>query len=212
MAALESPQEQRVVLRNVSWEMYERLLAERDENQAPRFAYDRGMLEILTPLLREHEEYSSDAEFLVRTLAEELGTEITPVRAMTLKREDIEAGAEPDSSYYIQNEPSIRNNRRIDLSIHPPPDLVIEIDITSPSLNKLPIYTRFGVPEVWRYDGVALEIRVLRGDRYVISERSEVLSGVTADDLSELLGLSKHSGTLAWQRRVRDWAGEQAVR
>ena len=125
---------------------------------------------------------------------------------MTLKREDIEAGVEPDSSFYIGIEPLIRGKEEVDLSTDPPPDLVIEVDITNSSLDKLPVYARFGVPEVWRYAGGKLEIRVLVGGRYAESAESLVLPGVRADELTRLLEESGRTGSVAWARRVREWA------
>ena len=94
-------------------------------------------------------------------VAEELGIEAEDLGSTTFRREDLERGFEPDSCFYIQNEKEIRGNVRIDPAVDQPPDLVIEIDITSPSLNKLPIYARMGVPEVWRYDGERMAILVL---------------------------------------------------
>lgn len=202
MATVENPVEQTVILRNASWQTYERLLDER-QGRAPRLTYDRGALEIVSPISLEHEEPSGSICFVVRILLEELNIDFAAVGSMTLKREDIEGGIEPDASFYIQNEPRIRGKRELDLLVDPPPDLAIEVDITNPSLQKLPIYGRFGVPEVWRYDGATLDIHVLQGDRYVMSARSVVVRGVTADALSAILGRSKESGAAAWQRRVR---------
>ena len=205
MARVQTPQEQRVVLRTVSWGTYQRLLAER-EDSAPRFTYDRGALEIMSPLLPEHEEYSDTIRFLVRILARELGISVRSFGSMTLKREDVQGGAEPDGCFYIQSEPRIRGKRRPDLGVDPPPDLVIEVDLTNPSLDKLPVYARFGVPEVWRYDGQQLEIRLLEGGRYTESAESSVLRGMSADALSGLIEDSKGMESAAWEQRVREWA------
>ena len=93
----------------------------------------------------------------------------------TFNREDLERGFEPDASFYIRNEALIRGKRRIDLNVDPPPDLVIEVDITSPSLDKFPIYARPGVPEVWRYDGERLTIYELRSEEFVEVAVSKIL-------------------------------------
>lgn len=206
MATVDIPGEQRVVLHNISWETYERLLNERGKRRYPRFTYDRGVLEIMSPVSLEHEESADNLRFLVRTLLEELGIDFRTAGSMSLKSREIEGGAEPDGCFYIQNEPGVRGQLRIDLSMDPPPDLAIEVDVTNPSLNKLLIYARFGLPEVWRHDGARLRIYVLRGDRYMESAESSVLPGVTADAMSELLEQSKLENARLWQRRVREWA------
>ena len=81
-------------------------------------------------------------------------------------------GAEPDGSFYVQNADAIIGKRRIDLSVDPPPDVVVEIDITSESLSKFPIYAAFGVPEIWRYDGRAAQIYHLVNQSYVETDAS----------------------------------------
>ncbi|MDQ3854832.1 MAG: Uma2 family endonuclease, partial [Chloroflexota bacterium] len=189
MTTAQAAQEARVVLRNVSWETYERLLAER-EDSTPRFTYYRGELELMSPLLPEHEEHADNLRVIVRVLAEELGVGVRGFGSMTLRREDLQGGLEPDGCFYIASEPRIRGKTRPDLRFDPPPDLTIEVDITNPSLDKLPVYVRLGVPELWRHDGRRLTILVLTGDRYLESVESHALRGATADDISDLLGES----------------------
>jgi Uma2 family endonuclease len=99
----------------------------------------------------------------------------------------------------------VQGKERIDLHVDPPPDLVIEIDITHPSIDKLPIYAQIQVPEVWRYDGERLEILVLRGDEYTATPRSQVLPAVTAEALTTLLPASIGVGDIAWIQRARAW-------
>ncbi len=152
METIKSPAEQKITLHNASWETYERLIRERGESRVPRFAYDRGELEIISPSA-EHESAAYFLELLVALFAEETGVNAYGVGSTTFKREDLERGFEPDACFYVQNEERIRGKPRIDLDVDPPPDLVIEIDITSPSLNKLSIYARMGVFEIWRHDG-----------------------------------------------------------
>jgi len=163
METVKSPAEQRVILRNISWETYERLLEERGDSRVPRLAYDRGELEIMSPS-SEHESVGYFVSLLVAVLAEEMGVNAYGVGSTTYKRGDLGRGFEPDASFYIANEEPVRGKPRIDLAVDPPPDLVIEIDITSPSLDKFPIYARLGVHEVWRYDGNRFEILSL-GER-----------------------------------------------
>ena len=138
--------EQRVVLRNISWQTFETMLAEMGNDRASRMAYDRGTLEIMTPLL-PHEYWNRLIERLIFVLGEELNLEILPTGSTTLKREHLRRGAEPDSSYYIRNEARVRNKIAIDLSNDPPPDLVVEVDLTSSSLDRFQIYASLGVSE-----------------------------------------------------------------
>ena len=205
MATAQETQEQRILLRNASWGTYERLLEER-EGRTPRLTYDRGVLEIMSPLTLRHEEPGENIRLLIRAVAEERGVDLRAAGSMTLKREDIEAGVEPDSSFYIGSEPLVRGKEEVDLSTDPPPDLVIEVDITNSSLDKLPVYARFGVPEVWRYAGGKLEIRVLVGGRYAESAESLVLPGVRADELTRLLEESGRMGSVEWAVSGGRWA------
>jgi len=208
METVKSPAEQRVVLHNVSWGTYERLLNDHENNSAPRFTYDRGELEIMSPS-PEHEKLNRRMAQLVMALTEETGVEAEDFGSTTFRREDLERGFEPDSCFYIENEESVRGKSRIDLSVDPPPDLVIEIDITSPSLNKLSIYTRIGVPEIWRYDGKRVTILKLEGDGYVEANASVVLPPATGAALSNFVEKSQSMRRTAWLKEVRGWARKQ---
>src|SRR5438046_1264288 len=99
MSIVFSPAEERVVIHNVSWETYERLLLENPESSSPRFTYDRGELEIMT-LGAKHEWYSELVSDLIKLLARELRIEILSLRSTTFRREDAERGFEPDSCFY----------------------------------------------------------------------------------------------------------------
>jgi Uma2 family endonuclease len=200
---VKSPAEQKVLLSNVSWETYVRLLEDHRDSSAPRFTFDRGMLEITSPS-PEHEAYNRSVALLVEFVAEELGIDVYDLGSTTFRREDLERGFEPDSCFYIQNEERVRGKDRIDLSVDPPPDLVIEIDITSPSINKLPIYARLGVPEVWRYDGEKLEILKLGSDGYDEVSESVALPALTSSVLSRLVERSKPLRRTVWLREVRE--------
>ncbi len=203
METVQSPAEQRVLLSGVSWQTYEALLADHESSSAPRFTFDRGMLEIMSPS-PEHQAYNRSIALLVESLAEELGIDVYDLGSTTFRREDIERGFEPDSCFYIQNEERIRGKNRIDLTVDPPPDLVIEIDVTSPSINKLPIYARIGVPEVWRYDGGRLTILKLGDGGYVEAQESTALPALTSSTLSKLIERSKSTRRTIWLKEVRE--------
>jgi Uma2 family endonuclease len=115
-------------------------------------------------------------------------------------------GFEPDECFYIQHAELIQGKKKIDLTEDPPPDLVIEIDITSPSLSKFPIFAALGIPEVWRYDGTKVSIFTLIETTYVERLDSVALPKVTSAILSELLIVSQQVKRTEWLRQVRTWA------
>ena len=210
METVKSRAEQRVLLHNISWETYERLLDERGDSRVPRLAYDQGELEIMSPS-SEHESVAYFSALLVAALAEEMRINAYGVGSTTYNRGDLGRGFEPDASFYIRNEARIRGKPRIDLDVDPPPDLVIEVDITSPSLNKFPIYASLGVHEIWRYDGDRAAIFVLEEGEYAEADESIALSPLTSDALTRFVEESMSLGSTDWLRRVREWARERAT-
>jgi Uma2 family endonuclease len=203
--------EDRIVLYHVPWSTYERLLADYSGRRAPRFTYDRGTLEIVVVLSTEHEETNRTLAFLVGVATAELTVDVRDVGGMTYHRADIERGFEPDSSFYVQHEPHVRDRKQIDLSVDPPPDLVIEIDVSRDSLPKLPLYAAFGVPEVWRYDGERVSIHVLQVDGYEESSVSRVLPPLTGEAINRFLVARRTQLSSAWVRSVQEWARQQGV-
>lgn len=207
MAAILNPPEQKVVLHNVRWETYECLLTDFENSSAPRFTYDRGTLEIMSPL-PEHEKYNRTIAQLVEVVAEEWDLDTENLGSTTFKREDLARGFEPDSCFYIQNAERISGRTRIDLSTDPPPDLVIEIDITHSSVDKFPIYAQMGVPEVWRYDGRQMEIFALEGGAYRRRDASLALPRLNQVTLARFVEESKSLKRPSWLRALREWARE----
>lgn len=209
METVESPVEGRVLLRNVSWGTYERLLAEREERSVPRFFYDRGELEILSPSF-EHEQISEIIAELVGELAVELEVDLVGAGSTTFKHESLSRGFEPDKSFYFsRNAALVRGKKRIDLDAGDlPPDLVVEVDVTNPSLDKLPIFARLGVGEVWRLAGGRLEILAPdeTGEGYEVVSGSRVLLPLKVEDLNRLVEKGLTSDRPAWVREVRGWA------
>lgn len=170
-----SPAEQRVVLHNISWAAYEQILEALGNNRAARLTYDQGKLEIMVPL-EPHESENRLIERFIVTLVEELGMNIKTMGSTTLNRPDLKKGSEPDSCYYIQNEPLVRG-RTVDLNSDPPPDLVLEVDITHSDIDKLNLYARMGVPEFWRYNGKQLRIYQLQEEKYNEVDTSPTFQG-----------------------------------
>ena len=162
--------EQRVVFHNISWQAYEQILAALGEGRSSRLIYDRGTLEITMPL-EEHESATRLIELFIRILVVELDLKIKTMGSTTLNRPDLERSAEPDNCYYIQNQSKVAG-KKVDLNEDPPPDLIVEVDITHSDINKLNLYASMGVPEFWRYNGQVLQIYQLQDRQYIEVENS----------------------------------------
>lgn len=202
MTTVLSPPDQRVVLDNISWELYEGILEAHRDRSAPHFTYDRGRLEIMSPS-PEHEQLKDKVTLLVNVVAEELNVDVEGLGSTTFRREDLECGFEPDSCFYVQNAARIRGKTELDLQTDPPPDVVIEVDITNPSINKFPIFAQLGVPEVWRYQRRRWIILVLEGERYVEREESTALPGLTGAVIERFVEEGRSMRRPEWLRRVR---------
>jgi len=163
------PPGQRVLLSNISWQEFETILADLGEHRAARVAYDNGTLEIMTPL-PEHESRKELVSDLLKALLEELDIEFCTLGSTTFKNEAMIKGIEPDNCFYIQNEAAVRGKERIDLTIDPPPDLALEIDVTSRTHPS--IYAALGVPELWQFEKGKLQVNLLREGKYSQSEVS----------------------------------------
>jgi Uma2 family endonuclease len=198
----------RVLLRNISWQTYQDLLKDLEEQPGIRLSYDRGLLEIMAPS-PPHENYKKVLGRFVETLTEELNIEIKSLGSLTCTREDLARGLEPDQCYYIQNEAVVRTLDEIDFNQDPPPDLVIEIDISSSSINRLSLYAALGVPEVWRYDARAITIYRLEGERYQACDRSPTFPQITPAEVMRFLELRKTMGETSLIRSFRKWVRSQ---
>jgi Uma2 family endonuclease len=202
--------EHRVILSNISWQTFEQILEELGNNRGTRLAYNNGLLEIMTPL-GPHENNNRFIESLVGVIADELNLNLKKFGSLTMKRSKKLKGAEPDSCYYLQNEPLVRNKQEIDLDKDPPPDLVLEIDMSSGSLDKLPIYAAIGVPELWRYDGNKLEVFVLQqlDGEYEAVSTSLTFPWMPMDVIPRFIRQSLVDGETATLRTFREWVREQ---
>jgi Uma2 family endonuclease len=199
---------QRVTLHGISWQTYTRILAELGDHRASRLAYAQGVLEITMPSDR-HETYKKLLERMIETLTEELNLPAKSFGATTLNRADLERGAEPDSCYYIQHVHQIEG-RQVDLTTDPPPDLILEIDIASPSSRRLDIYKRLGVPEIWRYVGGTLQIYRLQDGEYVPSDRSPSFPIVSTIVINQFLHQAEAQDDTTFIRTWRQWVRLQA--
>jgi Uma2 family endonuclease len=198
---------QRVVLSNISWQTYESLLAEAGDKRASRFSYSQGVLEIIMPS-DLHETVNCLLKRIVTALTEELDLKIKGFGSTTLNREDLKQGAEPDSCFYIQNVDRILG-RRLDISMNPPPDLVIEVDITSPSSNRFVVYTQLEIPEVWRYSEESVQIYQWQNREYIICDRSPTFPILSVARLNQFLQMAQTQDDNAIIRALRQWVSEQ---
>jgi len=162
--------ENRVALRGISWLSYQQILQALPDSRAARLTYDRGILEITMPL-ETHEFSLRLIERFIVILVMEMGMKLKTMGSTTMDREDLQLGAEPDCAYYIQNQPKVAG-KTVDFSQDPPPDLVVEVDITHTDIDKNRLYASLGVPEFWRYNGQELKIYALQESQYVECDRS----------------------------------------
>ncbi len=194
-----------VILSNVAWETYQNTVNEFAGKQNPHFYYDKGNLLIMSNS-SEHEEIKDTIVYLIYIFTEEFRVNARSLGSSTYQREDIEKGFEPDSCFYFENEPKIRGVKRLNMSVHPAPDLIVEVDITSLSTGRQSIFAAFGVPEIWRFDGEKMQILRLENNKYVEISNSLALPKVTPEILTEFIGKSETLSRLEWINEVRNWA------
>lgn len=195
---------QRLIMQGISWDFYEQLLEENKDSNSVHFAYDDGFLEVEVPL-GKHELPNRILQDFISNICIEKDIEIKNFGSTTFRKALKEKGCEADTAFYIQKARQVRNIVEIDLQRNPPPDLVIEVDITSPSLNKLPIYAALGVAEVWLYQGKELIFYKLFGGRYEQTKTSVALPFLDIEIANFFLkkGLSEIYNE--WIKEVREW-------
>ena len=193
--------ETRTVLENVRWETFLEL-AEGRSGSVPRMTYDRGVLELMTPR-RQHEHIGRLIGRMVEAYSEVQGVEIISCASTTFKRPDRDQAFEPDESYYIKHAELIRPKDEVDLFVDPPPDLVIEVETTSPAIRKLKLFAALGVPEVWRHNGARLQMLVLQNGEYLPVESSRSLPGLTAAMIDAVVNQRFEQGETALIRGFR---------
>ncbi|MCC5629763.1 Uma2 family endonuclease [Nostoc sphaeroides] len=194
---------QQMLLQDISWQQLENILEEMGERRAARISYSHGWLEIMVPL-PEHEKDKEYIGELVRVLLDKLQIDFEPFGSTTLKNERSQQAVEPDTSFYIQNQAAVIGKNRIDLNIDPPPDLAIEIDITS--RTRFENYQILGVPELWRHTQQGLEIFLLKEGKYIKSESSPNFPNIPIVELvNEYVQQCLTIGRSQAMRNFRDW-------
>ncbi len=199
---------QKLILQGVGWDFYERLLEEYADSNGFHFAYDDGFLEVEVPLAK-HERPNRILQDLVATICVEKEISVRNFGSTTFRKVLKAKGCEPDTAFYIQSEMQIRGLDEIDLSKNPPPDLAIEIDVTSPSLNKLPIYSALGVPEVWLYKGEKVIFYKLFGGFYEETTNSVALPMLDSQTATDFLQKGLTEDFAKWIREIREWISKR---
>ena len=197
-----------LILTDVPWEEYEQLLADLGDRPGTRITYDNGRLEVMSPSLF-HEMYKDLVLSIAFILAQESNTTFESRGSTTFKQDWTRKGAEPDTCFYTQNAVRILGKRKIDLTIDPPPDIVVEIDVSHESMRKLQFYAGLGVPELWLYDERSARIYVLTNASYAEVSFSPTFPILTSDVLSRVLEQSKTEGQTGAINSFREWLGAQ---
>ncbi len=200
--------ERRVVLRSLDWQRYQTIRQMLNPDRNTRLTYAQGILEITMPL-EVHEFSARLIERFIYILVMELGMDMKTMGSTTLDRETLDRSAEPDDAYYIQNQHLVAG-RDVDIEKDPPPDLVVEVDITHTDIDKLRLYAAMGVPEFWRYNGELWRIYSLQGAVYQEVEISPTFAKVPKTKLYEFLAAARLSEIKADQA-LREWVRSQTA-
>ncbi|MCT7993260.1 Uma2 family endonuclease [Laspinema olomoucense] len=201
------PPGQRVLLTDVNWKEFEAILEDLGEHRGTRIAYDNGTLEIRKPLT-EQETGKVLISNLVEILLEELDIEFCPLGSTTFKNQVMAQGIEPDNCFYIKHEAAVRGKDRLDLTVDPPPDLALEIDVTS--CTHTTIYQGLGVPELWQFDKGTLKISLLQEDgTYQEGDRSQIFRNFPLTEvIPQYLNQAKTEGRNKTMKAFRAWVRE----
>jgi Uma2 family endonuclease len=191
-------------LPQVSWEDYDQLLADLGDDYHVRVSYACGWLVIMSPL-PEYEEFADVVLGITREITRELGVKLETRGSMTIRSAWQSKGAEPDTCFYVQNAWRIIGKRSLDFDTDPPPDIVVEIDVTNASQSKFPIYAVLGVPEIWRYDGNQAYFYHLAGEQYIEMSHSQAFPFLTSAVLAQFIAQSKTEGQDAALDAARAW-------
>jgi Uma2 family endonuclease len=205
------PANERIVLHDVSWETYANLRANLGDHPI-RLTYDGSNLEIMSPS-RWHELAGRFLGRMITTMAGELNIQIGTGGSTTFQQADQKRGLEPDECFWIANEARVRGKRDIDLTVDPPPDLAIEIDISPSRLNRPGIYAAIRVPEIWRFDGEELHAELLQRDgKYQPAESSKCFPFLPLYELTRFLLQVEQSGEINTMQSFVQWLREQNFR
>jgi Uma2 family endonuclease len=197
-------EEQRFLLSHVNWQTYLHF-CEALWGRRVRLTYDRGRIELMTTSSR-HEGWKRVLGRFVETLCEELGLDFASFGSMTMRREDLDRGFEPDECFYIQSEPLVHGRLDIDIDHDPPPDLAVEVEVSRSMIDRISIYAAMGVPELWRFDGETLRVLQLTAERrYVPAERSLAFPELPLDEFAQYVRQREAMADSQQWRAFRAW-------
>jgi Uma2 family endonuclease len=191
-------------LTGVTWDDYVNLTTGDRDLPGKRVYYDSGTMDIMAPL-PIHEDSKGLVHDLVVILADELEVEIESLGSTTLRNEPRGKGAEADDCFYLGSRPEITGKESLNLERESPPDIVVEIDTTSDSLSKVPIYRALRVPEIWRYDGERAYFYRLTTGGYQTVPASPSFPILESKRLSEFLEIGKTRSQSVARRAFRSW-------
>jgi Uma2 family endonuclease len=202
-----SPEDsQHLVLENASWDLYEQLL-KAVGNRPIRLTYDTGRLEIMSPL-PEHEQPKTIIGRFIEMLALERSMDMASYGSTTFRSKQKSKGLEPDECYYFRAEAQMRGRKRINLRKDPPPELVVEIDISSRSVPREPIYAAMGVPELWRFGGGVLQCLHLVNGHYRNRKFSLVFPFLEPAQLTRFIQMAVQDGENFAVKSFMKWVRE----
>ena len=203
--------DRRFFLSGISWQTYEALLADIGDRSSIRLSFNNGDLELMSPG-GLHDRYKTRFGRMIEALTEELDIPMDGCGSTTLRRGDVTKGLEPDEAFYILNESKVRGKLNMDLAVDPPPDLAIEIDITSSSVDREGIYAALGVPEIWRYDGDTLRVFQLKKTGiYERTESSLNLPLLPIAEFAAFLEFLPYEDQTTWAKRFRGWLRDRLL-
>jgi len=204
------PSEQQFVLDDVDWQFYESLL-DRFGDRHIFITYDRGRLELMSPSFK-HDKRGRLIGLLIAVLAE-LAIPIQGGGSTTFRRKDLDKGLEPDECFYIKNVDRILGKDEIDLSVDPPPDLAIEVEISRRMIERVPLYESLGVPELWRDDGEHIRVFQAGDDgHYQPANRSASFPMISLEQMDRLLATAATTDEMNWMRTVRAWVRSHLIK
>jgi Uma2 family endonuclease len=209
MTLLTSPLSSNHFVARVDWDGYGKILEAMAPNRI-RITYDQGWLELMSPT-PEHERLKSQLSRVLEALFLAFDVDFLNGGSTTFKSQLIDRGFEPDECYWLTNLDKVADVSAYDPTVGPFPDLGIEIDVTSSSINRKAIYAAFQVAELWRYeqDGQLRCYRLQDGD-YAAIERSRFLPQMPISELQRFVEEGRLLITSKLIRRARHWAEEQA--
>ncbi len=197
-----------VLLTDVSWAEYENFLQQFLDKNSLSLAYNNETLEIMTKSLT-HEDFSRAIYNFVLAYCEHFDLNLESSGSTTFKRARFQKGVEPDECFYVNSAEKVINLGKIDWEEYPVPDVAVEIDLSTESLDKFPIYAALQVSELWIYNGLEIKFFQLAGEKYNQTEASFAFPFLSAEVLTEFLNVNKTEGQTAALKQFRQWLQRQ---